>query len=104
MSLDKAIQHGKEKRRPYRGSKAVDRTCCNHGSCSWCAGARQIKNIREDERTADQIDEWFGYWGQACEMDAWSDHLAKKYEAVGLDDWKPLGPQIGTYTAIYDLH
>jgi hypothetical protein len=37
-------------------------------------------------------------------MDAWSDHLAKKYEAVGLDDWKPLGPQIGTYTAIYDLH
>lgn len=24
MSLDKAIQHGKEKRKPYRGSKAID--------------------------------------------------------------------------------
>ena len=27
MSLDKAIKHGKEKRKPYRGAKAVDKTC-----------------------------------------------------------------------------
>ena len=24
MSLDKAIEHGKEKRKPYRGAKAID--------------------------------------------------------------------------------
>jgi len=36
VSFDKAIQHGKVRRKPYRGSKAVDRTCRNHGSCSWC--------------------------------------------------------------------
>lgn len=40
MSLDKAIKHGKEKRRPYSGAKAVDCTCRNHGSCEWCRGNR----------------------------------------------------------------
>lgn len=36
MSLDKAIEHGKEERKPYRGAKAIDYTCRNHGSCDWC--------------------------------------------------------------------
>ena len=43
MSLDKAILHGKEKRRPYRKSKAIDRTCCNHGTCPWCKRNRLFK-------------------------------------------------------------
>ena len=43
MSLDKAIEHGKEKRRPYRGAKAVDATCRNHGSCRWCVENRRHK-------------------------------------------------------------
>lgn len=46
MSLRKAIEHGKEHRKPYRGSKDFDRTCRNHGSCSWCAENRQYKNIK----------------------------------------------------------
>ncbi len=33
MSLDKAIEHKKEKRKPYCHAKAVDKTCRNHGSC-----------------------------------------------------------------------
>lgn len=36
MSLDKAIQHGKEHMKPYTGGKAIDRTCRNHGSCDFC--------------------------------------------------------------------
>ena len=41
MALDKAIEHGKEKRVQYgtKGQpycKAVDSTCRNHGSCIWC--------------------------------------------------------------------
>ena len=40
MSLDKAIEHNKEHRKPYRGGKAIDRTCRNHGSCPWCKGNR----------------------------------------------------------------
>ena len=43
MSLDKAIEHGKEKRKPYYGSKAIDCTCRNHGSCDWCRENRLHK-------------------------------------------------------------
>lgn len=43
MSMDKAIEHGKERRKPYRGAKAVDRTCRNHGSCKWCENNRRFK-------------------------------------------------------------
>lgn len=48
MSLDKAIKYGKEYRKPYgKGygnyAKSVDRTCRNHGSCSWCEGNRTYK-------------------------------------------------------------
>lgn len=48
MSLEKAIQHGKEKRRPYHGSKAVDRSCRNGGDCPWCEGNRKHKNARRE--------------------------------------------------------
>lgn len=40
MSLDKAIQHHKEHRRPYRGAKAVDVSCRNHGDDDWAKGNR----------------------------------------------------------------
>lgn len=43
MSLDKAIKHGKEHRKPYKGSKAIDCTCRNHGSCPWCMENRKHK-------------------------------------------------------------
>lgn len=40
MSLDKAILHGKEYRKPYIGGKSIDRTCRNHGNCDWCKDNR----------------------------------------------------------------
>ena len=40
MSLDKAIEHGKERRKPWRGSKNFDKTCRNHGGCDWCKANR----------------------------------------------------------------
>jgi hypothetical protein len=43
MSLDKAIEHGKERRKPYYGSKAFDYTCRNHGGCPWCEQNRKHK-------------------------------------------------------------
>lgn len=43
MSLDKAIEHGKEHRKRYYGSKAIDKTCRNHGSCDVCKRNRQHK-------------------------------------------------------------
>ena len=50
MSLEKAIKHQKERRRPYRDSRAIDGTCRNHGGCPWCEGSRLRK-----ERLLEQI-------------------------------------------------
>jgi hypothetical protein len=47
MSLDKAIQSGKEKRKPYRGAKAVDRSCRDK-TCPWCKGNAQHRNRRRE--------------------------------------------------------
>jgi hypothetical protein len=41
--LDKAIKSGKEHRKIYRKAKAVDRSCRNHGSCSYCERQRTFK-------------------------------------------------------------
>lgn len=43
MSLKKAIEHGKEHRKPYRRAKAVDSSCRNHGSCPQCFHNRTFK-------------------------------------------------------------
>jgi hypothetical protein len=43
MSLDKSIKSGKEHRKEYRGSKAIDSSCRNHGSCPHCKKAREYK-------------------------------------------------------------
>ncbi len=50
MSLDKAIKYGKEHRKPYRGAKAVDKTCRNHGSDDWELRNRMIRTLRIKER------------------------------------------------------
>ena len=59
MSLDKAIEHSKEHRKKYFGSKAFDVTCRNHGSCERCRENRlyarkkseqaaELKEVEED--------------------------------------------------------
>lgn len=47
--LDKAIQHGKEHRQPYRHSKRFDKSCRNHGGCGWCLGNRLHSNRKREE-------------------------------------------------------
>lgn len=58
MSLDKSIQSGKEKRKPYRGSKAFDCTCRNHGSCPYCLDTRTKKFREQDKSAKEEIKEW----------------------------------------------
>lgn len=48
MSLNKAIKYGKEHRKQYRGAKAVDKLCRNHGACSYCVDGRQHKNKKRE--------------------------------------------------------
>ena len=56
MSLNKAIQSGKEHRKQYRKSKAFDKTCRNHGGCPYCEGnrkhsteVRKLKGANDEE-------------------------------------------------------
>lgn len=56
MSLDKAIKYGKEKRKPYRKAKAVDKSCRNHGSCKWCKDNRTYKSRKRESEINDTED------------------------------------------------
>lgn len=55
MSLDKSIMYGKEYRKPYRGSKAFDYACRNHGGCVWCERNRKHKFIVVELKTTDRL-------------------------------------------------
>ena len=58
MSLDKAIEHGKEKRKPYRGAKSIDKTCRNHGSCGWCEMNRTHNAKKAADRQKQRLEEF----------------------------------------------
>ena len=58
MSLDKAIQHKKERRKPYHGAQAVDATCRNHGSCQWCEGNRTYKFRKKEIQLESELEEY----------------------------------------------
>ena len=49
MSLDKAIEHGKEHRKQYRGWPLIDKTCRNHGSDDWYTGNRLYSQKKREE-------------------------------------------------------
>lgn len=49
MSLDKAIEHGKEHRKPYRNSGAFDRSCRPNGGCPYCESSRLRYRIIDRE-------------------------------------------------------
>ena len=58
MSLEEAIEHGKEKRKPYIGAKAIDYTCRNHGGCEWCKGNRTYKNDKKELGQKQELEEY----------------------------------------------
>ena len=56
--LDKAIRSGKEHRKPYRGAKAIDCTCRNHGSCPYCTANRLYSRKKVEEKFKKRLDEF----------------------------------------------
>lgn len=58
MSLDKAIEHKKEWRKPYYGAKSVDHACRNNGSCNWCRENRLYKSIIQQDIVDSKLDEY----------------------------------------------
>lgn len=55
MALDKAIEHGKEHRKQYRGSKRIDKTCRNHGGCDFCKGNRLYQTLKAMDSYKDKL-------------------------------------------------
>ena len=53
MSLDKAIQHGKEHRKPYYKSGRFDKSCRPHGGCPWCRRNRLHKEMKHGDYDLD---------------------------------------------------
>ena len=100
MALDKAIKSGKEHRKPYTGSKAIDRTCRNHGSCPWCIENRTHKfrdkhpRIEEDEEMPELddfiINNSYDAWEDEFEkqMDAWDAYCASLISDEDTNDLK----------------
>lgn len=56
MSMDKAIESHKEHRKPYRGAKAVDKTCRNHGTCEHCKCNRLYKYKKQEMSANDRAE------------------------------------------------
>lgn len=54
MSLDKAIESGKEHRKKWTFAKSVDKQCRNHGGCPWCEGNRKYKYKKREAAAADK--------------------------------------------------
>jgi hypothetical protein len=54
MGLDKAIEHKKEHRKEYYGTKAFDRQCRCGGSCDWCRENRLYKNKKRLQKMIDK--------------------------------------------------
>ena len=59
MSLNKAIEHHKEHRKPYKGAKAISTNCRNHGGCLWCENNRQHQKIKDKKKALDKLNEWY---------------------------------------------
>lgn len=59
MGLEKAIEHGKEKRKPWRGSKQWDCSCRNNGFCDYCKSNRTIQSQRAIAATEAALDQDF---------------------------------------------
>lgn len=58
MGFEKAILHGKEHRKPFRGAELADKTCRNHGSCPYCKENRTFKNKRAEEDNFKKLKDW----------------------------------------------
>lgn len=54
MAFDNYYPNRKDRRKPYRRSKAFDSSCRNHGSCPYCESGRQ--HFDKKRRSAADLD------------------------------------------------
>lgn len=56
--LDKSIANGREHRKSYYGSKAIDCTCRNHGGCPYCEGNRLYNRKKLEKKFEKDLTEY----------------------------------------------
>ena len=64
MSLDKAIEHGKEQRKRWWDARQYDRWCCNHGLDTWFVnlvlqGRKRRGNLKSSLKLKEGLKEYF---------------------------------------------
>ena len=57
-ALDKAIGR-REKRKPYRRSKAISKECRNHGGCPYCESGRQWFDTKQRTIADEKLEEYY---------------------------------------------
>jgi hypothetical protein len=57
MAFDNDYPNRKDRIKPYRKSKAFDRTCRNHGSCAYCRLGRLHNHKKRELGAKEQIHE-----------------------------------------------
>lgn len=58
--FDKTYKNRKDWRKPYRDSRAFDRSCRSGGGCIYCEKGRQHKNTKKELSTKEQMGEFHG--------------------------------------------
>lgn len=61
MFKEKYFNKYKENRKPYRGAKAVDKRCHNHGSDVWSIQDRLYQALKNIERTNQDLNDLRNY-------------------------------------------
>jgi hypothetical protein len=57
MSLERAIQYGKEHRKQYNDSRRFDYSCRHGGACDRCRRDRTFTRLRDEARARDELKE-----------------------------------------------
>ena len=93
MSHEKAIQHGKEKRKRYYNSADFDHSCRPHGGCPYCENNRKFadKKARNKANKDEQENEFFGLWPDP--EDALMSVEEELIDKMGWDNYKELHEQ-----------
>jgi len=55
MSLDKAIENGKEHRRKYYDSRKYDASCRHGGNCDYCRLGRKHNNNKRERSSREKL-------------------------------------------------
>jgi hypothetical protein len=58
MSFDKKYPRRKDDRKEYRGSKSFDKSCRNHGNCSYCQNNRIYSTVKRKESINDKLNDY----------------------------------------------